>query len=115
MKLALTLVLAAAALPAYAADVQTRTPVEAMSLEAGAVRMVSYFVPAEGDLYTVTATWIAGDDAAPQRLVLQLDEGDRVSFSVPGHADTLFTFARDTDAVSVSAEPAEARIRNASL
>lgn len=47
-------------------------------------------------------------------LVMRLDEGDAVAFSLPGHAGTLYTFSRDLDAVTVRAEPAAA-IRSASL
>ena len=47
---------------------------------------------------------------------MRLEEGDAVAFSLPGHMDTLFTFSRDFDAVTIGAEPATSgAIRNASL
>jgi hypothetical protein len=118
-KPAIALALAAAvtlgALPAVAGEARTATPIEATSLAIGGVQMVAYFVPSAGDLYDVTATWIGTDGAAPQRLVLRLADGDRVSFGLPGHEGTAFTFAREIDAVTISAEPAATEFRSASL
>ena len=113
--LALAAVVALGGLPAAADDVRTATPIEATSLAIGGVQMIAYFVPASGDLYDVTATWVGTDGAAPQRLVLSLGDGDRVSFGLPGHDGTTFTFAREIDALTISAEPIPAEFHSASL
>jgi hypothetical protein len=119
LKTALGLSLAAAlpvlAAPAFADEVRTSTSVAAAALSTEKVAMVSYFVPAGNDLYDVTATWVARGGSTPQRLVLKLDDGDRVSFTLPGHEETTFTFAREIDAVIISSEPTDAGFRNASL
>lgn len=106
---------AAAALPAAAGEIRTATPLEATSVVTDNLHMVAYFVPAAGDLYEVTATWVDAEGGAPQRLVLSLDDGEQVSFALPGHEETLFTFAREIDALAVSSEPSDRVIRNASL
>ena len=96
----------AATLPATAGEIRTATPLEATSLATDNLHVVAYFVPAAGDFYEVTATWVDAEGSAPQRLVLSLDDGERVSFALPGHEETLFTFAREIDALAVSSEPA---------
>lgn len=95
--------------------VRTETPIEATSLAVGGVRMVAYFVPAAGDLYDVTATWVGTDAAAPHRLTLRLGDGERVSFGLPGHDGTTFTFAREADALTIAAAPTPSGARNAGL
>lgn len=115
LKALVTFALATAALPAFAGEVRTATPMEARSLASPTVEMVAYFVPVDGGGYEVTATWLGDEDDSPSRLVMRLEDGDRVSFALPGHVDTRYTFVRDFDAVTISAEPVEAEMRNASL
>ncbi|MFT3973899.1 MAG: hypothetical protein QM699_10740 [Amaricoccus sp.] len=115
LKTALAVALATAALPAFAGDVRTSTPIEAKTLTTDNLQMVAYFVPKAGDLYEVTATWVDADGDSPHRLVMGLDDGERVSFSLPGHKETLFTFAREIDALTISTTPTDGEIRNASL
>lgn len=109
------LALPAVTLPAFAGEVRTTTPIEAKSLVSDDLQMVAYFVPLANDRYEVTATWIDADDAAAHRLVLVLGEGDRVNFALPGNGETLFTFAREIDAVTISSRSVAAEFRNASL
>ena len=90
-------------------------PIEAGSLDTGDIDLVAYYVPLADDGFEVTATWLGDEDAEASRLVMRLDEGDDVAFSLPGHAGTLLTFSRDFDAVTVRAEPTSAAIRSASL
>lgn len=100
------------AAPAFSDEVRTVHPIEATTLSAGGVDMVAYFVPTGDDLYEVTATWT--DGGAPRRLILSLDDGDSVSFAVPGHTDTLYTFSRNSAALTISNRPSE-ELRSASL
>lgn len=114
-KIALSLALAALTLPAFAGEVRTTNPIEAKTLSTETLRMVTYFVPAEGGIYEVTATWVADGEPSPKRLVLGLGDGDRVGFSLPGHEETRFTFARERDALAVSSEPVDAGLQSAGL
>lgn len=104
-----------AALPAVADEARMSAPIEAASLSTGAIALVAYYVPLADDGFQVTATWLGDEDAEPRRLVMRLDEGDAVAFSLPGHMDTRFTFSRDFEAVTVRVEPVAAAVRNASL
>ena len=110
-----------AALPAFADEARMSAPIEAGSLSSGDIAFVAYYVPLADDAFEVTATWLGDEDAEPHRLSMRLDEGDRVAFSLPGHMDTLLTFSRDFDAVTVRAEPVaepvpeSEEVRNASL
>jgi hypothetical protein len=111
----LAAIAAFAALPALADEVRLAAPIEAGSLRTDDVSLVAYFVPAGDDLVEVTATWLGDDDTEPRRLVMGLADGDEVGFALPGHLDTLFTFSRSSDAVTVDAKPVAEKIRNASL
>jgi len=108
-------VVAGAALPAFADEVRMTRPIQAGSLATDEISLVAYYVPLAGDGYEVTATWLGADEAEAHRLVMRLAEGDSVSFALPGHPEALFTFSRESDTVSVSAEPAAETIRSASL
>jgi hypothetical protein len=107
------------ALPALADEVRISAPVAAGSLHTDDLALVAYYVPLDDGRVEVTATWLGanslGDDAEARRLVMPLADGEKVAYSLPGHMDTLFTFARDRDAVTVHSAPAAAAIRNASL
>ena len=113
-----TLLAAAAtlvALTAFADEVRMSAPIEAGSLATDGIEFVAYYVPRDGDLLEVTATWLGEEDAEARRLVLGLAEDDSVGFSLPGHMETLFTFTRTFDAVTVRSEPVAPKFRNASL
>lgn len=101
--------------PALADEVRLTRPIEAGSIAMESLDLVAYFVTLPNDGYAVTATWLGSDDAEASRLTMRLDEGDAVSFSLPGHPETLLTFARDVDSVSVIAAPVVAPTRSASL
>jgi hypothetical protein len=78
-------------------------PIQAGSLHEGPLDMVAYWVPLEDTGFEVTATFIgrmAGDQ--PMRIVMKLEEGDDVAFSMPGYRTALYRFARGNDAVDVS-------------
>jgi hypothetical protein len=112
-----TLLAAAAtlvAVPALADEARISAPVEAGSLHSDDLSLVAYYLPLEDGRLEVTATWLA-DGADARRLVMPMADGDEVAFSLPGHMDTLFTFARDLDAVTVRSAPSALAIRNASL
>lgn len=114
LRSALVAALAAIALPLPAEEVRLVRPVEAATLATGSVVFNAYFVSLPDDGVEVTAFWREGAQADSTRLTIRLDEGDAVSFSLPGHPETRFTLARDLDAVTVRATPV-VRARRASL
>ena len=116
LKMLLAVVATAAAIPAFAEEIRVSAPIEAGSLSVDGVAVVAYYRPLADDAFELTVTWLGEDDAEASRLAMRLEEGDAVAFSLPGHMDTLFTFSRDFDAVTIGAEPATSgAIRNASL
>ena len=106
---------AAAALPALAGEARMSAPIEAGTVASNGVTLVAYYLPLEDESYEVTATWLGEEDAEARRLVMRLDAGDDVTFALPGHLETLYTFSRALDAVTVRAAPAHEAIRNARL
>lgn len=110
-----TLAAALAAAPAFADDALMTRPIEAGSLATADLNLVAYYVPTVDAGFEVTATWIAVDGSEPSRLVMRLEDGDQVSFSLPGHMDMLFTFSREDEVVRVSSAPVTPRFEAASL
>lgn len=96
--------------PAFAGEATVRRPIEAGSLHEGRLDMVVYYVPADGDLLEVTATFAPQGGGEAQRVVMGLADGDSVAFSMPGYRDTLYAFSRSGEEVSVSSG-ADARLR----
>jgi hypothetical protein len=90
------------ATPAFAGDVTVGRPIEGGSLHEGRLDMVVYYVPADGDLLEVTATFAPKTGGDPQRVVMGLADGDSVAFSMPGHKGPLYAFSRAGDEVTVS-------------
>jgi hypothetical protein len=66
--------------------------------------MVVYYVPVNGDLLEVTATFAPNTGGDPLRVVVGLADGDAVAFSMPEHQDSLYAFSRSGEAVTVSTE-----------
>lgn len=100
----LSLFLAAAA-PAFAEDTLMVQPIQAASIATETVNLVAYYVPLADEGYEVNVTWLGTDDAEASRIQMRLGDGDRVSFSLPGHPETRFTFARTLDVVAISTVP----------
>ena len=92
------------ATPAFAEEVTVGRPVERGSLHAGRLDMVVYYVPVDGDLLEVTATFAPTGGGDPLRVVMGLADGDSVAFSMPGHQDSLYPFSRSSEEVTVSSE-----------
>ncbi len=90
------------AAPAVAEEATIGRPIEAGSLHKGRLDMVVYYVPVDGDLLEVTATFAPKDGGDPHRVVMGLADRDSVAFSMPGYQDLLYTFSRSGDEVTVS-------------
>lgn len=85
--------------------------IQAGSLHEGPLDMVAYWIPLEDEGYEVTATFIGrvtGNE--PMRVVMKLEEGDEVAFSMPGHQAALYRFTRSGDVVEASVDLAGDRV-----
>ncbi len=92
------------AAPAFAEEATIGRPIEAGSLHEGHLDLVVYYVPVEGDLLEVTATFAPKIGGDPQRVVMGLADGNSVAFSMPGHRGPLYAFSRSGEEVTVSSE-----------
>ena len=106
---ALAAALFAAALPATAAmnnaSVTLAAPLAGATLEAGRVDMSVYYTASTDKAFEVVATYVSDTaPAKPLQLTMALADGDNVHFGLPGHPETLFSFARHGNAVTVSSQ-----------
>lgn len=92
------------ATPAHAEEVTVGRPIEGASLHQGRLDVAVYYVPVDGGLLEVTATFAPKDGDEARRVVMALADGDFVAFAMPGHQDTLYAFSRTGAAVKVSSE-----------
>ncbi|TIQ32497.1 MAG: hypothetical protein E5X48_25845 [Mesorhizobium sp.] len=92
------------ATPALAEETNIGHPIEAGGLHEGRLDMVVYYVPVEGDLLEVTATFAPKGGGDPQRVVMGLADRDSVAFSLPGYQDSLYAFSRSGEEVTVATE-----------
>ncbi|TGQ34602.1 hypothetical protein [Mesorhizobium sp. M00.F.Ca.ET.216.01.1.1] len=92
------------ATPALAEEATIGRPIEAGSLHEGRLDMVVYYVPGDGDLLKVTATFAPKTGGDPLRVVMGLADGDSVAFSMPGHQGSPYAFSRSGEEVTVSSE-----------
>lgn len=102
MKLILSTAALALTATTALADTVTLTRTNAgATLHESDADMSVYWVE-DGDAYALTATYVT-DEAPedPARLRMHLNDGDTVTFGLPGVQDRLFTFARDGETVSV--------------
>lgn len=90
--------------PAFAEEATIRGPIEAGSLHEGPLDMVVYYIPVDGDLLEVTATFAPKGGGDPERVVMGLADRDSVTFSMPGHRDSLYTFSRSDEEVTVTSK-----------
>ena len=92
------------AAPAFAEDVTIGRPIEGGSLHEGRLDMVVYYVPVDGGLLEVTATFAPKGAGDPLRVVMGLADRDSVAFSMPGYQDSLYAFSRSGEEVTVSVD-----------
>lgn len=101
----LALAVALAPFAANAADISLDKPMQGATLIGPETDMSVYFV-AEDDNYRVHAVYVGKEDnGQPQQLVMQLRDGDAVSFSLPGHQGETYSFARNGNSVQVGSQP----------
>jgi hypothetical protein len=94
------------ATPAFAEEVTIGRPIEGGSLHEGRLDMAVYYVPVDGDLLEVTATFAPNGGGEPLRVVMALADRDSVAFSMPGYQESLYAFSRSGEEVTVSVDTA---------
>ena len=92
------------ATPALAEEVTVARPIEGALLHQGRLDMAVYFVPVDGEILEVTATFAPKGGGDAQRVVMALADGDSVAFAMPGYQDALYAFSRAGETVTVSSE-----------
>ncbi|MCZ0963520.1 hypothetical protein [Paracoccus benzoatiresistens] len=100
----------AIAAPAFAEVAVLSAPLQAASLHTGAFDMVAYRTDLPDGAHEVTAVFRGRGNEEPQRVVMRLQDGDEVQFSMPGELQTLYTFAGMADVVEVSAQGAPVQL-----
>ncbi len=91
--------------PAYAEDVTISRALAAGSLHEGALDMVAYWTEGSDGALEVTATFRdRATDDEPMRIVMPMQNGDALSFGMPGYQDSLYSFARSGQAISISVQ-----------
>jgi hypothetical protein len=74
--------------PAFAEETTVGRPIEGGSLHAGRLDMAVYYVPVDGNILEVTATFAPKGGGDPLRVVMGLADGDSVAFSMLGQQDS---------------------------
>ena len=89
---------------AQADEIKLAKPLAGASLHDAGVDMSVYWTNAENG-FEVVATYAVRDAAFdPHRLVMLLNEGDKVSFGLPHKPEAYYSFSRQGGAVSVQVE-----------
>jgi hypothetical protein len=88
----------------YAGQIELTQPMQGASLREPGIDMVVYYTE-KGDALEVVATYIdTGKPTEPLRLRMALNDGDNVTFGLPGFRHTAFNFERSADRVTVRSE-----------
>lgn len=89
--------------PAQAEEVTISQPLAAGSLHEGTLDMVAYWLEVAEGALEVTATFRdPATDMEPMRVVMPMQDGDSLSFGMPGYPYQLYTFARRQSEVTIS-------------
>jgi len=102
-RIALALAFIVAPFAAQADSVLLEKPLSGATLIGAEADMSIHYSLTEGNAFEVTAVYVGKDTPEnPQKLVMALQEGDAVSFSLPGYRGEIFTFERAGDRLEVS-------------
>ena len=97
--------------PAQAEEVTISQALAAGSLHEGALDMVAYWLDGPDGALELTATFRdRATDDEPMRIVMPMQNGDALSFGMPGYEDSLYSFARSGKRISISVEVEPNRI-----
>ncbi|MEM9145982.1 MAG: hypothetical protein AAGC57_07255 [Pseudomonadota bacterium] len=99
--------LSLASVPAMAGGITLSRAMKTATLGTGGIDMVVFYIMHERHLEVVATYAIPAILGAAARLRLEMLDGDSVAFSVPGAGEVTYGFARDGEAIHVSAQPAE--------
>ena len=88
---------------AQAEEVTISQALAAGSLHEGALDMVAYWLDGPDGALELTATFRdRATDDEPMRIVMPMQDGDALSFGMPGYPSLLYTFARVQSGVTIS-------------
>jgi len=88
-----------------AEEVTVSRALAAGSLHEGALDMVAYWTEAPDGALEVTATFRnRATSDAPMRIVMAMQDGDALAFSMPGYERSLYRFARTGTEILISVE-----------
>lgn len=92
---------------ALAGEVVLKQPMQGVTLSDEGLDMALYFVEGSGGTsYEVVGTYSTKQDPDDvHRIMMSLNQGDGVSFSLPGHEQMSYSFKRVGNYVSVSVSP----------
>ncbi len=91
--------------PAHAEEVTISRALAAGSLHEGPLDMVAYWLEVPGGALEVTATFRdRATDDEPMRIVMPMQDGDALSFGMPGYEASLYSFARSGQAITIGVE-----------
>jgi hypothetical protein len=100
---------------ARADEVTISHALAAGSLHEGALDMVAYWLEGPNGALELTATFRdRATDDEPMRIVMPMQDGDALSFGMPGYEASLYSFARIGKEVTISVEVMPAQIASAS-
>lgn len=90
---------------AQAEEVTVSRALAAASLHEGALDMVAYWTEATDGALEVTATFRdRATNDEPMRIVMPMQDGDALSFAMPGYDRSLYSFARSGEEIRISVE-----------
>ena len=99
------LLAATLSVPAHAEEVTISHALEAGSLHEGALDMVAYWIEVPGGALELTATFRArATEDEPMRIVMPMQDGDALSFGMPGYEASLYSFARSGQVITIGVE-----------
>lgn len=100
--LTLAVMIAAAPLAAVAEPLVLSAPMSGGTVLSEAADLSVYWLPA-GDAIEVVAHYVTADTAqTPQRLRMRLEEGDNVTFGLPGVRGVVYGFRHEAGALVVT-------------
>ena len=96
---------------ARAEEVTISQALAAGSLHEGALDMVAYWLEGPDGALELTATFRdRATDDEPMRIVMPMQDGDALSFGMPGYEASLYSFARTGQEITISVEVMSDRI-----
>ncbi|MDS9469490.1 hypothetical protein RGQ15_18145 [Paracoccus sp. MBLB3053] len=102
----LALALALTPFAVHAEAVTLNEPLSGATLISHETDVSFYFSETDTEAFRIHASYVAKiDHGNPKHLMMDLRDGDSVSFSLPAHLNEVLTFSRDGDSVTVKNDP----------